>query len=328
MASPLPRLASPRAQTLEAVRSVAGDRFDPDIWHVMEERDNALIADEILHGVASSSFVYSIEFSRDQPPVTGISVIGARHLASHYGGLKHRLVASIQKIGELFTFTSYPAEGMPMSVSCGVVRELASEPDFFGAVVELTDIKTGNAIQIERRESRFEHRRDGSTYERPNYSTIAQSKAYRNAVLTIVPQDVQMQFKEQCLKLRKGETITAGVIDQKRQGVIRFAAAKAITIDRRRLEQLTLDQIGGLGDAARNEDMAAFAGAAAALGLTMTASEESEKAEPPAQNPTEPPQRPTRGARGHGRQRNTQQTQKPADEPQNPPGGRLPSFEV
>ena len=56
-----PQLVSPRAvQPLEAVRNVAGG-FDVDAWHVMEERDDALIADEILNGPGSSKFVYNFE---------------------------------------------------------------------------------------------------------------------------------------------------------------------------------------------------------------------------------------------------------------------------
>jgi hypothetical protein len=266
MTNSLPRLVSPRAaETLEAVRSVTGS-FDVDAWHVMDERDNQLIADEILHGAGSELFVYNFEIKGTQ--VSGISVIGARHLANHYRGLKHRLVASMQKTGELFQFTSYPSADAPMNVACSVVNELSSEPDFYAAVVEVTDIKTGNSIQVERREARLEQRRDGSQYERPNFATIAQSKAYRNAVLALIPQDVQIRWKAEMLKLRKGETITASVLEQKRSGVLRFAAQKALALDRRRIEQLTLDQIAGLGDAARDGNLPAFAQAAQALGLT------------------------------------------------------------
>src|SRR5215470_9213911 len=91
-------------QTLQAVQAVAGSGWDPDAWHVMERRDEELIADEILNGAGSSKFVYS--FDIQGTAVSGISVIGARHLAAHYGGLKHRLVASAQKTGEMFVFTS------------------------------------------------------------------------------------------------------------------------------------------------------------------------------------------------------------------------------
>ncbi len=110
MAQTRPQLVAPRGQvaTLDAVRTMTGG-FDVDAWHVMEERDNALIADEILHGPGSSKFVYSFAIAGQREPVSGISVVGARHLAAHYKGLKHRVVAAIQKTGALFTFTSYPA---------------------------------------------------------------------------------------------------------------------------------------------------------------------------------------------------------------------------
>jgi hypothetical protein len=261
-----PQLVQPRAvQTLEAVRTAAGG-FDVDAWHVMNERDNALIADEILHGAGSSTFVYNFEIKGQQ--VAGISVIGARHLANHYKGLQHRIVASMEKIGPLFTFVAYPGEH-PMSVSASVVAELADEADFYAAVVELTDLKTGNRIQTERRESRVEFRRDGSSYERPNYATIAQSKAYRNAVLALIPQDVIIQWREAMLKLKKTETITDSVLDEKRSNVLRFAAQRAIALDRHAVEALTLDQIAGLGDAAREGRLPAFVQAAQALGLQV-----------------------------------------------------------
>jgi len=263
-----PQLVAPRsAQTLEAVRAVSGDGFDVDAWHVMNERDNALVADEILHGAGSSTFVY--QFDIQGKAVVGISVVGARHLAAHYKGLQHRIVASMEKIGPLFTSIAYPGEHTQMAVSASVVGELAEEPDFYAAVVEVTDIKTGNRIQMERREARVEYRRDGSPYERPNYATIAQSKAYRNAVLALVPQDVVIQWREAMLRLKKGETITASVLDEKRANVLRFAAQRAIALDRQAIEGLTLDQISGLGDAAREGRLPAFLDAARALGLAV-----------------------------------------------------------
>src|SRR5262245_28913046 len=108
-----PALVAPRAvEQLEAVRAMTGG-FDVDAWHVMDQRDDELVADEILNGAGSHAFVYDFEIQGTQ--VFGISVVGARHLAAHYRGLKHRLVASQHKIGELFTFTSYPGENLPMS---------------------------------------------------------------------------------------------------------------------------------------------------------------------------------------------------------------------
>ena len=280
MAQSRPQLVSPRAvQTLEAVRTISGG-FDVDAWHVMEERDDALIADEILNGPGSSKFVYNFEIMPGTV-VTGISVIGASHLANHYGGLQHRIVASMQKVGSLFTFTAYPAEGIPMDVNTKIILELEDEDDFFAAVCEMKDIKTGNSIQIERREKRFEHRRRGGDYERPHYATIAQRKAYRNAVLSLVPQDIVIRWKDQQIKLGKDVLITESVLDEKRGNVMRFAAQRAIALDRRAIEHLTLQQIGGLGDAAREGKLPAFVEAARALGLEIE--QGTETAEPPAQ---------------------------------------------
>jgi hypothetical protein len=311
-----PALVAPRAvQTLEAVRSVSGGGFDVDAFHVMEERDNALIADELLHGAMSELFVYSFEIKGK--PVAGVSVVGARHLAAHYRGLKHRLVASMQKTGELFVFQSFPAENMPMAVSANVVNELSNEPDFYAAVVEIADLKTGNSIQVERREPRIEYTRNGEPFERPNYQTIAQSKAYRNAVLALVPQDIVIRWKAEMLKLKKGETITASVLDEKRSNVLRFAAARGLALDRRAIEHLTLDQIGGLGDAAREGRVPAFVHAAQALGLEIGQGES--VAEPvDAGSPTAEPAR-----RGRGRppraQTEQRQEQQPPEQQQQPP---------
>jgi hypothetical protein len=285
-----PQLVQPRtAQTLEAVRTMTGG-FDADAFYVMDQRDNALVADEVLHGAGSSTFVYNFEVAGKQ--VAGISVIGARHLAAHYKGLQHRIVASMEKIGPLFTFVAYPGEHVNMSVSANVVAELAEEPDFYAAVVEVLDLKTGNKIQTERRESRVEFRRDGTSYERPNYATIAQSKAYRNAVLALIPQDIVIQWREAMLKLKKGETITASVIDEKRSNVLRFAAQRALALDRRAIEALTLDQIAGLGDAAREGRLPAFVQAARALGLEVgeEAAQETPAAAPERANPPRAPE--------------------------------------
>jgi hypothetical protein len=273
-----PQLVSPRqVATLDAVRTMTGG-FDVDAWHVMEERDNALIADEVLHGPGSSKFVYSFDIAGQGDPVTGISVVGARHLAAHYKGLKHRLVAAMQKTGSLFTFTSYPAENLPMAVSASTVPELADEDDFYSAICEVIDLKTGNSIQVERRELRFEERRNGGWFERPHYATIAQSKAYRNAVLALVPQDIVIRWKLDMLRLKKEEVITESVIDQKRANVLQFAAQKAIALDRQAIDHLTLDQIAGLGDAAREGQLPAFVEAAKALGLEVA--QESTPTEP------------------------------------------------
>jgi hypothetical protein len=336
--STLPRLAEPRgrARALEAVRMM-GDGFDVDAWHCMEARDDQLVAEEILHGAGSASFVYSFEINRKL--TTGVSVVGARHLAAHYKGLKHRLVASMQKTGALFTFTSYPAENLPMSVSASVVHELADEADYYAAVCEMLDLKTGNAIQVERREARFEYSRDGNPYERPNYSTIAQSKAYRNAVLALVPQDVLIRWKLEMLKLDRSELITDSVLDQKRANVLRFAAQRAIALDRRAVEALTLDQIAGLGDAAREGRLPAFVEAAKAVGLDLAAEDGKSPVPEAAPEPQEPrrrgrPPRAAPVAEGPPAPAAVAQEappQQPAAEPQPPlatPSGRRVNFEM
>jgi hypothetical protein len=272
-----PQPTRARMQTLEAVRQ-GGGGFDADAWHVMDQRDNALIADEILNGSGSSKFVY--QFSVAGTAVAGISVIGARHLATYYGGIKHRIVATMQKTGALFTFTSYPQPGMPMSVQCSVVPELQDEEDFVQAVVEMTDVKTGNSIQAEKRESRYERRRDGSSFERPHYASIAQAKAYRNALLSLVPQDVQLKFKLEMLRLGKDDIITDSVLEQKRAGVLRFAASKGMPVDRRAIEALTIAQISGLSDAAR-AGLTEFQAAARGLAVLDPEADAAPNREPP-----------------------------------------------
>jgi hypothetical protein len=197
------------------------------------------------------------------------------------------------------------------------VTELAAEPDFYSSVVEVTDIKTGNAIQIERREARYETRRDGSRYERPNYTTIAQSKAYRNAVLALVPQDVIIRWKAEMLKLRKSDTITSSVIDEKRQNVLRFAAQHSIALDRRAVQDLTLDQIAGLGDAAREGALPAFANSARALGLEIAHSEaDTESGQAAGDDPQAGAATPRRRGRPPG-----SRNQQPASESENAKSG-------
>src|SRR4249920_4993 len=97
--------------------------FDVDAFHAMNARDNELIAERILEGSKARAFVYKFKISGSE--VAGISVVGAQHLANHYGGIQHRIVASMEKRGSVFTFTSYPAPGLPMAVSVSVVPELA-----------------------------------------------------------------------------------------------------------------------------------------------------------------------------------------------------------
>ena len=265
-----PQLVAPRQiETLEMVHAMGGG-FDIDAWHVMEARDNALIADEVLHGPGSSTFVYSFDIRGKL--VAGISVVGARHLANHYGGLKHRLITGIHKIGRRMTFIAYPqpSERFIGGASDSLVDDDEGESDFYAAVCEIVDIKTGNSIQVERRENRIEFDRDGNPYERPNYPTIAQSKAYRNGVLALIPQPVAIRWKLEMLKLKKEEVITGSVLEEKRSNVLHFATQKAIALDRQKIEGLTLDQIAGLGDAAREGRVPAFVEAAKVLGLEIS----------------------------------------------------------
>lgn len=254
--------------------------FDSEIYHIMEKRDEALISDEILHGSVSAIFVYNFPMGSQgegNKNVSGISVRGAAHLARHYGGLKHRIVASSDKRGRVFTFKSYPGDGHPMSVHCNIVNELENDPDTYEIVVELADIKTGNSIQVSRLEKRFESRRDGSQYERPNYTVIAESKAFRNAVLRLVPQDVQEEFKKMCIAQGKSIDITASAIDEKRDNVLKFSASKALALTREQVYGLDWNQISGLSDAAR-EGIEAFRKSAESLGL-IAASLEGKKEE-------------------------------------------------
>ncbi|MDD2878770.1 MAG: hypothetical protein PHZ23_16250 [Acidiphilium sp.] len=272
----------------QVIERTASGGFDPEAFHVLNERDNALIADEVMNGSGSSKFVY--QFAISGTNVTGISVVGARHLATEYGGLRHRMVASTRKIGALFTFTSYPADGSPMRVSCSVIPELASEDDFYSSLVEVEDIKLGNTVQMEASETREEKRRDGTKWERPHFQKIAQAKAYRNAILALIPQDVQLAWKDKMLSLGKNEVVTKSVIAEKRSGVMQFAAAKGIPVDRHAIDALTMDQIAGLSEAARTKDAALFVNAAAALGLVqITEAETTTQAEPPKQTRKAPP---------------------------------------
>jgi hypothetical protein len=258
-----PRLVAARSD--KAALPVPAGGFDPDLYHAMDERDGQLVRDEVLHGRRSKAFVY--QFRIQGTEVSGVSVVGARHLAHFYKGLKHRIVASAEKRGSLFKFVSYPAEGTPMSVSCASVPELSDEPDHITVVVEVTDLKTGNTVQAERTENRWETRsKDGSQYERPNYATIAQSKAYRNAVLALLPQDVIEEFEQLCIRQGRAQDITEDTLEGKRRRCLQFATRNGLRVDRRALQQLGWEQLAGLSDAVK-DGKAAFSRSLEALGL-------------------------------------------------------------
>lgn len=306
--------ANPRDKLLDQVIDNTRQGFDIDAFHVMDRRDNTLIADEVLNGAGSNKFVYSFDIQGKN--VSGVSVIGARHLASIYGGLKHRIVASTQKVGSLHIFKSYPSENSRMFVQAESILSLADEDDFYEVLVEITDIKTGNTIQVEKRELAEEKRRDGSRYGRPHYQLIAQSKAFRNGILDIIPQDVVMKWKQQQLALGKNDIITGGVRDEKLSGILQFAAAKAIPIDRRMVEELTMDQISGLREAAQG-GQPAFVNAAKALGLIA----QDEATEVKSEDKPKPTSKPTQRAAA---QAPAQSNEPPPADPGDPgPGSEL-----
>lgn len=258
--------------------------FNPDAWHAMQARDDALIEDSILHGYAGEEYVY--QFKIQNTTVNGVSVVGARALAAEYGGIKSRIVASVDKTGSLFVFKSFE----PLAIQAQLIPQLAEQDDFYEVVVEVTDIKTGNSIQVRKKETKTERRRDGSAYDRPHFDVIAESKGFRNGVLSIIPQRVIKEFKDRCL--RGGKSGNEKTIDQLRDGALAFAAKNAISLDRRALEDLTYSQIFGLGNAAK--DIGAFREAAESLRVVMqrTAIE----ASPPP--PSDPPAaKPARGAK-------------------------------
>ena len=295
-----PKLPSLRgAPLIDMVKSIGG--FDAEAWHVMDRRDNQLIEDEILHGSGSASFVYNFKIKGKD--VSGVSVVGARHLAAHYGGMKHKIVASIQKDGALHTFTSYPTEERAMAVNVAVIPELQGEPDFYACLIELTDLKTGNTLQVEVRERRYESRDDGSQWEKPHYQRIAQSKAYRNGVINIIPQDVVLRWKLEMLKLQKSEVITDSVIEQKRKGIMTYTASQGIPLLRHVVNDLTMEQIDGLAEAARTKDKEKFMAALGGLNLTEQQKEsgvEQEKPQKRVEAPKEHPAKEGRREEAHG----------------------------
>jgi hypothetical protein len=261
-----PQMPNARARLSEKIIDQAG--FDVEIYHAMNARDNTLIENELILGSGSSAFVYS--FQMDGKTVAGVSVIGARHVAATYGGIKHRFVTSTQKVGAMLIHKSYPTEGHPGSVSIEHHAALEGHDDFYECVVEISDIKTGNSLQVEKREFAQDSRRDGSKYDRKHYQLIAQSKAFRNGVLDIIPQDVLIKWKGAQLALGKGVDITGSVLEEARDGLVKWGTANALTLDRSAIERLTMDQLDGL-KAAAQRGKAAFVPAAVSVGLMAAA---------------------------------------------------------
>jgi hypothetical protein len=104
------------------------------------------------------------------------------------------------------------------------------------------------------------------------------------------------------LKLKKTETITASVLDEKRSNVLRFAAQRAIALDRHAVEALTLDQIAGLGDAAREGQLPAFVEAARALGLEVGQDQQAPPVSQVVPQQTSPSAAPAEAAQPHPEQ--------------------------
>lgn len=263
--------------------STAVGAFNADAYHAMQARDDQLIRDSVLHGYTGKEYVYS--FKINGTPVNGVSVVGARELASHYGGIKSRIVASVDKTGSLFIFKSFE----PLAIQAQIIPQLADEPDFYEVVMEITDVKTGNSLQVRKKETKREQRRDGTGYDRPHYDVIAESKAYRNGVLSIIPQNVIQAFEARALA--SGNNTAEKTIDQLRAGILGFAAKNAIALDRLAVSDLLYAEINGLGTAA-NQSVDAFREAAASLGIVVSPQSlehNEEKAEVAAQTPAPTP---------------------------------------
>lgn len=283
--------------------------FDPDAWHAMDERDNQLLRDEILHGASSKVFVY--EFPMEGKTISGVSVIGARELASQYKGIKSRIVATVEKRGAMFIFRTF----QPLTIDVRTLHELESDDDFYECVLEIDDIKTGNSLQVRKKEMRMERKRDGSgMFERKHYDVIAESKAYRNGVLGILPQSVIQDFKKRCLAA--GNSTTEETIDQLRAKVLTFGAKNSVPMNRAALAALTYAEILGLANSAR-ESLDAFKSSAAALSLSGGA--EPAAGSPPA-SPPPPPAQPA-GKKGGKAAKNEPQApaQAPADQAKDQP---------
>lgn len=241
--------------------------FDPDAWHVMNERDNSLIRDQVLHGYTSRDFIYSFDIKGTK--VTGISVVGARELASQYGGIKARIMATVEKRGSMFIFRQFS----PMSIDTRTIRDLADDVDFYECIMEISDIKTGNSIEVRKKELRYERTRKGDVYERPHFDVIAESKAYRNGVLAILPQNVISEFEGRCVN--SGNESKEKTIDQLRDGIIAFATKNGVSINRKAVIGLGYAEIVGLGGTAK--DAKQFKEAASALGIVAESEQPQEE---------------------------------------------------
>jgi hypothetical protein len=234
-----------------------------DVFHAMDERDNALIRDEVTHGATNKAFVY--EFELGGKKVTGVSVIGARELAAQYKGIRSRIVATVEKRGALFIFRTFT----PLTIDTRVLHELEGDDDFYECVMEVSDIKTGNSIEVRKKETRTERKRNGDTFDRPHFDVIAESKAFRNGVLSLLPQSVVMDFKKRALAA--GNSTSEQTIDQLRDRAAAHAVKHSMALDRKVLGELSFAELQGLG-AAAGQGIDVFKRSAAALGLVADAS--------------------------------------------------------
>jgi hypothetical protein len=266
-----------RSQIIQSLVQQASHKFDPDILAAMDQRDNALVEDEVVHGAQSRAFVYSIAIAGAKR-AEGITVVGARQLASVYGGIQATVISTLSKRGGMFISRSFPYGGFPGRLDVQKIPDLEEEEDFYEVMIEVHDIKTGNKIPSSRREYRFEKRSEQSMkanpqqdpmFERPHLEQIAFSKAFRNGVTALIPQDAVLQFKAKNLALNADQSFVVSLMEEKRSGVLRYAAARAIGIDRDAMERLTFDQIAGLADAAREGSQEGFLQSANALGIVV-----------------------------------------------------------
>lgn len=179
----------------------------------MQQRDDQLIPDSILHGYSGRS-TFSLPTSRASPLPESASSAPANWRP--ITGIKHRIVVAVDKTGSLFVFKSFE----PLNVQANIIPQLVDEDDFYEVVIEITDIKTGNSIQVRKKETKTEKRQNGSSYARPHYDVIAESKAYRNGVLSIIPQSVIKEFEARAL--RAGNSSGEKTIDQLARRCHRF----------------------------------------------------------------------------------------------------------
>jgi hypothetical protein len=252
--------------------------IDRDVWMMIDERDSRAIEEELEHGAGSAAYVYSFRPSGATKDVAGISAVGARELASQYGGIRQTILSTTTKTGSLFIMKSYPRDGVPQSLFVQHIEALKDEDDFHEVLVEVEDVKTGYRTQAEAKEYRIEKRSRRAIaenpnlpeeYERQHYQKIALAKAFRNGTLAVIPQGEQIKWRERMLRLNKSQTITVSEIDQRRDGVLRYAASKGIAVDRGAVDELSYAQIAGLGEAAREGNIEAFTRSARALDILV-----------------------------------------------------------